>query len=66
MKYFAAQSRKQELIEERISQWERLQAREKLTGLEKDGIAIILATTTSLESSRQLPRQSAVQGRQPL
>lgn len=36
MNYFAVQTRKQELIEERISQWERLQAREKLTVSEKE------------------------------
>ncbi len=36
MNYFAVQTRKQELIEERISQWERLQAREKLTTSEKE------------------------------
>lgn len=36
MNYFAVQTRKQELIEERISQWERLQAREKLTASEKE------------------------------
>ena len=31
MTYFAVQTRKQELIEVRIAEWERLQAREKLT-----------------------------------
>jgi DNA-damage-inducible protein D len=31
MTYFAVQTRKQELIEIRIAEWERLQAREKLT-----------------------------------
>ena len=31
MTYFAVQTRKQELIETRIAEWERLQAREKLT-----------------------------------
>lgn len=36
MNYFAVQTRKQELVEERISQWERLQAREKLTVSEKE------------------------------
>lgn len=36
MNYFAVQTRKQELIEERIGQWERLQAREKLTASEKE------------------------------
>lgn len=34
--YFAVQTRKQELIEQRIAEWERLQAREKLTLSEKD------------------------------
>ncbi len=36
MNYFAVQTRKQELIEERIAQWERLQAREKLTASERE------------------------------
>lgn len=36
MNYFAVQTRKQELIEERIGQWERLEAREKLTASEKE------------------------------
>ena len=31
MSYFAVQTRKQEILEKRISIWERLQAREKLT-----------------------------------
>lgn len=31
MTYFAVQTRKQEVIEERLAQWERVQAREKLT-----------------------------------
>ncbi len=35
MTYFAIQTRKQELVEERLAQWERLQAREKLTISEK-------------------------------
>lgn len=35
MTYFAVQTRKQELIEARIAEWERLQAREKLTGSQK-------------------------------
>jgi DNA-damage-inducible protein D len=35
MTYFAIQTRKQELVEERLEQWERLQAREKLTVSEK-------------------------------
>lgn len=36
MNYFAIQTRKQELLEQRIKQWERLQAREKLTISEKE------------------------------
>lgn len=36
MTYFAVQTRKQELIEERLGQWERVQAREKLTLSEKN------------------------------
>lgn len=36
MTYFAIQTRKQELIEQRIAEWERLQAREKLTLSEKE------------------------------
>ncbi len=39
--YFAVQTRKQELIEQRIAEWERLQAREKLTLSEKDLSRII-------------------------
>lgn len=35
MTYFAVQTRKQELVEERLAQWERLQQREKLTLSEK-------------------------------
>ena len=35
MTYFAVQTRKQELVEERLAQWERLQAREKLSMSEK-------------------------------
>lgn len=31
MSYFAVQTRKQELLEQRLMEWERLQAREKLT-----------------------------------
>lgn len=34
--YFAVQTRKQEIIEQRIAEWERLQAREKLTLSEKE------------------------------
>lgn len=34
--YFAIQTRKQELIEQRLAEWERLQAREKLTLSEKE------------------------------
>ena len=36
MTYFAVQTRKQELIEARIDEWERLQAREKLTLSQKE------------------------------
>lgn len=36
MTYFAVQTRKQEIIEKRISEWERLQAREKLTNTERE------------------------------
>ena len=36
MTYFAIQTRKQELIEQRLAEWERLQAREKLTLTERD------------------------------
>lgn len=36
MTYFAVQTRKQEVVEERLAQWERLQAREKLSLSEKE------------------------------
>jgi len=36
MTYFAIQTRKQELLEKRLKEWERLQAREKLTFSEKE------------------------------
>jgi len=36
MTYFAAQTRKQELIETRLAEWERLQAREKLSLSQKE------------------------------
>lgn len=36
MTYFAIQTRKQELVEQRLTEWERLQAREKLTLTEKE------------------------------
>jgi len=36
MSYFAVQTRKQEILENRINAWERLQAREKLTLSEKE------------------------------
>ena len=39
--YFAIQTRKQELIEQRLAEWERLQAREKLTMSEKELSLII-------------------------
>lgn len=35
MTYFAVQTRKQEVVEKRLAQWERLQARDKLTASEK-------------------------------
>lgn len=41
MTYFAVQTRKQEVIEQRLAQWERLQAREKLTLSEKEFSGII-------------------------
>ncbi len=40
MTYFAVQTRKQEVLEKRISEWERLQAREKLTLSEKEFSAL--------------------------
>ncbi len=36
MNYFAVQTRKQELLEQRLKEWERLEAREKLTISEKE------------------------------
>jgi len=36
MTYFAVQTRKQEIVEQRLAQWERLQAREKLSLSEKE------------------------------
>jgi DNA-damage-inducible protein D len=36
MNYFAVQTRKQELLEQRLKEWERLRAREKLTISEKE------------------------------
>ncbi len=36
MNYFAVQTRKQELLEQRLKEWERLQARDKLTISEKE------------------------------
>lgn len=41
MTYFAIQTRKQELVEQRLAEWERLQAREKLTLSEKELSGII-------------------------
>lgn len=41
MNYFAVQTRKQEILEGRIKEWERVQAREKLTVLEKQFSGII-------------------------
>lgn len=36
MTYFAVQTRKQEVLEQRLSEWDRLHAREKLTASEKE------------------------------
>ena len=36
MSYFAVQTRKQEVLEKRLTEWERLQAREKLTHSERE------------------------------
>jgi len=36
MTYFAVQTRKQEIVEQRLAQWERLQTREKLSTSEKE------------------------------
>ena len=36
MNYFAIQTRKQELLEKRLQEWERIQAREKLSNSEKE------------------------------
>jgi hypothetical protein len=36
MNYFAVQTRKQELLEKRLREWERIQARDKLTISEKE------------------------------
>lgn len=36
MTYFAVQTRKQEIVEQRLAQWERLQAREKLSNTERE------------------------------
>ena len=41
MNYFAVQTRRQEILEQRIKEWERLQAREKLSLSEKTLSAII-------------------------
>lgn len=41
MTYFAVQTRKQELIEQRLAEWERVRAREKLTVSEKELSRII-------------------------
>ena len=41
MSYFAVQTRKQEILERRIGEWERMQAREKLTLSEKEISEII-------------------------
>ncbi|MEJ0102048.1 MAG: DNA damage-inducible protein D [Bacteroidota bacterium] len=41
MNYFAIQTRKQELLEQRLKEWERLRAREKLTISEKELSGII-------------------------
>ena len=36
LNYFAVQTRKQELLEQRLKEWERIQARGKLTISEKE------------------------------
>lgn len=60
MSYFAVQTRKQELLEQRLKEWERLQAREKLTISEKELSGLIFQkgidnTTGHLQTSyRQL------------
>ena len=36
MTYFAVQTRKQEIVEQRLAEWDRLHAREKLTGTERE------------------------------
>lgn len=41
MTYFAVQTRKQEVIEQRLTEWERLHAREKLSSTEKELSGII-------------------------
>ena len=41
MNYFAVQTRKQELLEQRLKEWERLQAREKLSISEKELAGLI-------------------------
>lgn len=41
MNYFAIQTRKQELLEQRIVEWERIKAREKLTNSEKELSGVI-------------------------
>jgi DNA-damage-inducible protein D len=41
MTYFAIQTRKQEIVEQRLAEWERLQAREKLTLSEKELSGVI-------------------------
>lgn len=41
MSYFAVQTRKQEIVEQRLAEWERLHAREKLTITEKELSGII-------------------------
>lgn len=45
--YFAVQTRKYEIIEQRINEWERLQAREKLSLSEKELSSIIYEQTGS-------------------
>ena len=44
MNYFAVQTRKQELLEQRLKNWERLQAREKLSISEKELSGLIFQT----------------------
>ncbi|MDR3611247.1 MAG: BRO family protein [Ignavibacteriaceae bacterium] len=50
MNYFAIQTRKQEILEARIANWERLQAREKLSFSEKELSEVIYERSGSEQS----------------